>query len=126
MQSLCLGGKLKVCALIGLHFLAVEGEVGSSGSQAPDLGDMWTFGCPESRSASDISCDGDNCEHDNECRAIKVIGQDWSSEVVALFLEDWELRRVALSCHMVMDLLCQEMRDACWDSSESLGSLCSQ
>ena len=25
----------------------------------------------------------------------EVIGQDWSSEVVALFLEDWELGRVA-------------------------------
>ena len=31
----------------------------------------------------------------NECRAIEVIGQDWSSEVVTLFLEDWELGRVA-------------------------------
>ena len=36
-----------------------------------------------------------------------------SSEVVALFLEDWERGRVALSCHMTIDLLCQEMRDAC-------------
>ena len=48
---------------------------------------------------------------------------------LALLLEDWELGRVALCCHMAMDLLCQEMRDACWDSSESLGSprsLCSQ
>ena len=62
--------------------------------------------------------DGDN----NECRAIEVIGQDWSSEVVALILEDWELGRVAVSCHMTMDLLCQEMRDACWGSSESLSS----
>ena len=26
---------------------------------------------------------------------------------------------------MTMDLLCQEMRDACWASSESLGSPCS-
>ena len=47
-----------------------------------------------------------------------VIGQDWSSEVVALFLEDWELGRAASSCHMAMDLFCQEIRDACWDSSE--------
>ena len=64
-------------------------------------------------------------EYNNESRAIEVIGQDLSSEVMALFLEDWELERVALSCHMTMDLLCQEMRVACWDSSESLGSLCS-
>ena len=46
-------------------------------------------------------------EH-SECQAIEVVGQDWSSEVVALFLDDWELGRVALSCHMAMDLLCQE------------------
>ena len=48
--------------------------------------------------------------------------------MVALFLEDWGLARVALSCHMTMDLLCQEMRDACWEA-ESMGypcSLCSQ
>ena len=37
-----------------------------------------------------------------------VIGQNWSSEVMALFLEDWEPRRVALSCHMATDLLCRE------------------
>ena len=49
-------------------------------------------------------------EHNNECRAIEAIGQDWSSEVVALFLEDWELGRVALSRHMTLDLLCQETK----------------
>ena len=32
---------LKTCALIGPHLLAAEGEAGSSGSQSPDLGDMW-------------------------------------------------------------------------------------
>ena len=45
--------------------------------------------------------------------------------MVPLFLKDWELGRVALSCHMTMDLLCQVMRVACWDSSESLGFPCS-
>ena len=49
-------------------------------------------------------------EYNNECRAIEVIGQDWSSEVVALFLEDWELGRVALSRHMTLDVLCQETK----------------
>ena len=127
--------KLKACALIGLHLLAAEGGAGSGGSQFPDLGDMWRHGCPESPewisscSASETSLGCEVYEHNNECRAIEVIGQDWSSDVVALFLEDWELGRVALSCHMTMDLLCQDRRDACWDSSESLGSpcaLCSQ
>ena len=52
-------------------------------------------------------------EHNNECRAIEVIGQDRSSKVVALFFEDRELARADLSCHTAMDLLCREMRDAC-------------
>ena len=78
----------------------------------------WISSC----STSETSCGGEEYEHNNECRAIEVIGQDWSSEVVALFLEDWKLGRVALSCHMAVDLLCQEMRDACWVSSEPLNS----
>ena len=91
-------------------------------------------GCPSSPgwdSDVDFWADGEGAppygvyEHNNECRALEVIGQDWSSEVVAHFLEDRELARVALSCRMAMDLLCQEMRDACRDSSESLGSPCS-
>ena len=53
---------------------------------------------------------------------LKSLGRIDPSEVAALFLEDWELGRVALSCHMAMDLLCQELRDACWVSSEPLGS----
>ena len=118
---------LKACALINLHLLAADYEVGSSGSPFPDLGDMWKCGCSRSKiwsspcSASVTSGDGDEYGHNNGCRAIGVIGQDWSSEVVALFLEDWELGRVAWSCHVAVDILCQEMRDACWVSSESLG-----
>ena len=45
-----------------------------------------------------------------------------SSEVISLFLEDWEVEPVALSCHLSMDLLCHEMRYACKGGSESLGS----
>ena len=32
---------LKACALIGVHLLAADYEVGSSGSQSLDLGDTW-------------------------------------------------------------------------------------
>ena len=94
---------LKACALIGPQILAAEGEAGSSGSQSPDVGDMWRHGCPiglewiSSCSASETSLGCEVYEHNNECRAIEVIGQDWSSEVVALFLEDWELGRAAFS-----------------------------
>ena len=65
-------------------------------------------------------------EHSVGNLAIEVVGQNWSSEDTCLLLEDWEVGRVALSCHLSMDLLCQEMRDACKGSSESLGSPRSQ
>ena len=48
-----------------------------------------------------------------ESLALNVIGKNWSGEAVSLFLEDWELARVALSCHIALDLLCQEMHEAC-------------
>ena len=35
---------------------------------------------------------------------LKSFGKNWSSEVVSLFSEDWELGRMASSCHMAMDL----------------------
>ena len=35
---------------------------------------------------------------------------------MSLFLEDWELLRVALICHKALDLLCQEMKEACQES----------
>ena len=97
---------LKACALIGLHLLAAEGEAGSGGGQSLDVGDMWRQGCPKSPewisscSASETSLGCGVHEHNSECRAIEVNGQDWSSEVV---VEDWELGRVALTCHMTMD-----------------------
>ena len=39
---------LKKCALVGMHLLAEEGRVESSGCRSPDLGDMWRYGCPKS------------------------------------------------------------------------------
>ena len=56
-------------------------------------------GCPKSPewisscSASETSLGCEVYDHNNECRAIEVIGQDWSSEVVTLFNEElgaWE------------------------------------
>ena len=60
-------------------------------------------------------------EHNVGNLAVEVVGQNWSSEVISLFLEDWEVGRVAFSCHLSMDFLCQEKMDACWESRESLG-----
>ena len=89
----------------GVFSLELGGIPGLSGPRCP----LWKDDVSCSGSESTLGCEVD--EHNNECWAIEVIGEDWSSEVVALFLEDWELGRVALSCHMAMDLLCKEMRD---------------
>ena len=42
-------------------------------------------------------------------------------EQISPFLEDWELARAALSCHMALDLLCWEMHEAWW-----LGCCCQE
>ena len=115
---------LRACALIGPHLVTAGGESGSSSSCgvfSPELGGIPGLGGARYPLwKDDVSCSASGrtsgvYEHNSECRAVTVIGQDWSSEVVALFLEDWELGRVALCCHMAMDLLCREMRDACRD-----------
>ena len=36
----------------------------------------------------------------------------WSGDKISLFLQDWELAKMALSCHMALDMLCQEMNEA--------------
>ena len=117
----CISAEIvKACALIGLHMMAVENA----------FRDMWRCGCPKSPVWSSNGFEWAGCEdisslecyeHNVGNLAVEVVGQNWSSEVISLFLEDWEVGRVAFSCHLSMDLLCQEKMDACWESSESLG-----
>ena len=38
-----------------------------------------------------------------------VIGRHGSGDAIALFLQDWEVAKVALGCHIALDLLCQEL-----------------
>ena len=77
---------------------------------------MWRNGCPKSQEwissgpTSEAQCAFEFCEHNVENMAADVIGQDRSSNVGALLLKDRELGRVALSCHMTINLLCQESR----------------
>ena len=40
---------------------------------------------------------------------LHVIGLHGSGDRISLFLQDWELAKVALSCHVALDILCQEM-----------------
>ena len=44
--------------------------------------------------------------------ALHVTGLHGSSGKISLFLQDWEQAKVALSCHMALDMLCQEMHEA--------------
>ena len=47
----------------------------------------------------------------NVCNdALHVIGLYGPGDKVTLFLQDWELAEVALSCHMALDMPCQEMQ----------------
>ena len=66
----------------------------------------------ESWSESEGLSSSDVREHNEESLAFTVMGQNGSGEQVSLFLEDWELARVALS-HIALDMLCQEMQEAC-------------
>ena len=71
------------------------------------------------RTESECTSSYEVYEHNVGSLALGVIGQNWSSKVVSLFLEDWARARVTLMCHMALDFLCQEMRDPCQDSSLS-------
>ena len=49
----------------------------------------------------------------NVCNdALHVTRLQGSGDKISLFLQDWELAKVALSCHMALDMLCQEMNEA--------------
>ena len=43
-------------------------------------------------------------EHNVDYVAIQVVGQNWSSEVISLFLDDWEVWWVASSCNVRVEL----------------------
>ena len=116
----------------------------------PDLAVVWKCGCPKSPVWSDDGLEEERGEDTSfalcgaatalngqevkmlllwsitsttsESRFFGVVGQNWSSEVISLFQEDWEVGRVAISCHLSMDFVCSEMRNACRESSDSLGS----
>ena len=54
----------------------------------------------------------ERCVHHNE--ALHVIGLHGSGDKICLFLQDWELAKVASSCHMALDILCQESGKEMW------------
>ena len=43
--------------------------------------------------------------------ALFVIGLQGCGDTIAVFLQDWEVAKVPLSCHIALDMLCQEMHE---------------
>ena len=52
---------------------------------------------------------GSSSENDVDNDALFVIGLRGSGDTIALFLQDWEVAKVALGCHIALDMLCQEL-----------------
>ena len=108
---------LKACALIG---------------PSPDSGDMWKYGCPgspdwdsdvESGTESEGTSSSEQCEHNVESLALNITEQAQSREKISLFVEDWELAQVALSCRNALDLLCQLSQ---WTGCDTKGEGCGE
>ena len=74
----------------------------------------WFSGLPELKDESEASKDeqADSAKENNVGNdELFVIGLYRSGDAIALFLQDWEAAKVALSCHIALDMLCQELHD---------------
>ena len=72
------------------------------------------FQIPELKDGSEASKDeqaDSSSENNVGDGALFVIGLHRSGLATALFLQDWEVTKVAFSCHMSLDMLCQELHD---------------
>ena len=54
-----------------------------------------------------VILEGGNVSND----ALHVIGLHGPGGKISLFMQDWDLAKVASSCHMALDMLCQEMHE---------------
>ena len=87
--------------------VAEENALRSDRDSSPDLGDMWKYGCPKSlvwsgdgfeRERSKSTSTLEYCKHTVDNLTIEVFGQNWSSEVISLFLK---VGRMVSSCQLV-------------------------
>ena len=44
--------------------------------------------------------------------ALHVVGLQGPGDKISLFLQDWEVAKVAPSCHTALDMLCHETHEA--------------
>ena len=80
---------VKACALVGLRMMAEE--------------DSWRIDSDSSFSSSSSS------ENNVGNAALFVIGLHGSGDAIAHFLQDWEVTKVAPSCRVALDSVCQEI-----------------
>ena len=64
-------------------------------------------GRKDERVSSSVSRENNVCND-----VLHVSGLHEPGDKISLFLKGWELAKVALSCHMALDMLCQEMHEA--------------
>ena len=65
------------------------------------------FLVPEKKDGSEASEDDQTDNVNNE--ALYVVGLHGSGDKIFLCLQDWEMAKVAPSCHVALEMLCQEL-----------------
>ena len=83
--------------------------------------ETWRYGCPKSPDwESDVDSwtesegisSSELCERNDESLLCILLGKTGAAKKISFLLEDWELARVAWSCHIALAMLCQEMSEA--------------
>ena len=67
-------------------------------------GEAWS---EDEDASSTASREGNVCND-----ALPVVGMHEPGDKISLFLQDWELAKVAQSCRMALDMLCWEKHEA--------------
>ena len=84
--------------------------VAEHGFQVPGLGDEWKRESEGAALSEDENASSSGSREGNVCNdALHVIGLCGRGHKISLFWEDWEVAKVALTCHMALDMLCQEL-----------------
>ena len=84
----------------------------TNGKLAAQRVQCWRVETQLGRKTKSVSCCGSR--EGTVGNALHVIGLYGAGDKISLFLQDWELAKVALTCHMALDMLCQEVREAWW------------
>ena len=79
-------------------------------------GEAWS---EDDNASSGGSREGNVCDD-----GMHVIGMYGPGDKISLFLQDWELAKVALGCLMALDMLCQELTGPWYRVRRCQSALC--